>query len=259
MDGELSRRRLLTAGKIPEAERALARSISIKPGYAALTNLGEVKYLSGRYAEAVALQRRAVQLDPSDHTTWGNLGQALLAEPATAAQAPEAFREAVDRVQRYIEIKSDDAKAIAALAWYRANLHQPDMARQLLARSVALGGEPGEVALYNAQTLALLGEFERARLRLAAARSAGSRVQIKGNPVLVASTDGRALDTSTTHALARAAATGPHEENEMVSKMKQARTTVQVPLDGGQFSRSGSRSLQFEGRAGPRPNLTEMS
>lgn len=175
----------LTAGQVPEAERALARSIAIKPSYAALTNLGEIKYLSGRFAEAVELQRRAVQLDPSDHTTWGNLAQAQLADPATAGQAPAAFREAAERAQRYIEIKTDDAKAVAALGWYRANLGQSGSARQLVVRSEALGGEPGEVALYNAQTLTSLGELGQARERIAAARTAGIvENRIAGNAAL---------------------------------------------------------------------------
>lgn len=175
----------LTAGQMQEAERALARSIAIKPSYTALTNLGEIKYLSGRYAEAVELQRRALQLDPSDHLTWGNLGQAQLAAPATADQAPASFREAADRAQRYVEIKTDDARAVAALGWYRASLGQSGSARQLVVRSEALGGEPGEVALYNAQTLAKLGEFDQARKRIAAARAAGIvESRIAGNAAL---------------------------------------------------------------------------
>ncbi len=201
----------LTAGQVRDAEHALARSIAIKPGYAALTNLGEIKYLSGRYAEAAALQQRALQLDPSDHTTWGNLGQALLANPATAAQAPAAFQQAVERAQRYIEIKSDDAKIIAALAWYHANLDQPALARQLLLRSEALGGEPGEVALYNAQTLVLLGDFQQARQRLDAARGAGIvEYRIRGNPVLgrLAAVAGAAYQRKT-QAFAPSIRTGP--------------------------------------------------
>ncbi len=175
----------LTAGRIPEATRALTRSIAIKPSYAALTNLGEIKYQSGRYAEAVELQRRAVQLDPSDHLTWGNLGQAQLADPATRGQASEAFREAAERAQRYVEIKTDDAKTLAALGWYRANLGQSALARQLVIRSETLGGEPGEVALYNAQTLVSLGEFKQARKRIAAARAAGIvESRIAGNAAL---------------------------------------------------------------------------
>lgn len=201
----------LTAGQVAEAERALARSIAIRPSYAALTNLGEIKYLSGRYAEAVELQRRAVRLDPSDHLTWGNLGQAQLADPATAGEAPAAFREAAQRAQRYVEIKTDDAKTLAALGWYRANLGQAQLARQLVVRSEALGGEPGEVALYNAQTLVALGDLDQARERVAAARAAGIvESRILGNAALhriIA--DARAADSSKTGKTAPSSSNGP--------------------------------------------------
>ncbi|WDS37268.1 tetratricopeptide repeat protein [Pseudoxanthomonas sp.] len=175
----------LTAGQVQDAERALVRSLAIEPGYVALTNLGEIKYLSGRYAEAVELQRRAVQMDPSDYVTWGNLAQAELADPASTRQAKQAFAQAAERAQRYVEIKADDAKVLAALAWYQANLGQPALARQLMARAEALGSEPGEVALYNAQTLVALGDPGQAARRIAAARAAGIVEQrISGNAAL---------------------------------------------------------------------------
>ena len=201
----------LTAGQVPEAVRALGRSIAIKPTYAALTNLGEIEYLSGHYAEAVALQKRAVQLDPSDYLSWGNLAQAQLADPATAGQASQAFREAARRAQRYVEIKADDAKTLAALGWYRANLGESLQALQLVARSEALGGEPGEVALYNAQTLASLGELDEARKRIAAARAAGIvENRIAGNAALrsIRATDGR-VDPAKTLETAPSNGNGP--------------------------------------------------
>ncbi|MER8207551.1 hypothetical protein, partial [Acinetobacter baumannii] len=82
----------------------------------------------------------------------GNLGDALLADPATAAQARDAFREAAELAQRYVELKPEDAKALAALGWYRANLGQREAAVALARRAEALGGEPAEVAFYNAET-----------------------------------------------------------------------------------------------------------
>ena len=201
----------LTAGQVPEAARALGRSIAIRPSYAALTNLGEIEYLSGHYAEAVQLQRRAVQLDPSDHLTWGNLGQAQLADPATAGQASASFRQAAERAQRYVDIKTDDAKALAALGWYRANLGESLAARQLVLRSEALGGEPGEVALYNAQTLASLGELDEARKRIAAARAAGIvESRIVGNAALRSlGTAAAAADSAKTRETAPSNGDGP--------------------------------------------------
>jgi len=175
----------LTAGQVPEAERALVRSLSIGPSYSALTNLGEIRYMTGRHSEAVELQQRAIKLAPTYHMTWGHLGRAQLAYAATARQAPESFAQAAEHAQRYIQINADDAKALAALGWYRANLGQPESALELVARSEELGGEPGEVALMNAQTLARVGESAQARERITAARAAGIfEMRISGNAVL---------------------------------------------------------------------------
>ena len=163
----------MNAGDNASASHALERSVAIKPGYAALSNLGELKYQAGDYAAAARLHRRATALEPNDFLPWGNLGDALLARPATAGQARVAFSEAAGRAQRYVDIKSDDAKALAALGWYRANLGQADLALELVKRSEALGSEPTEVALFNAQTLVTLGALDQARRRVAAARAAG--------------------------------------------------------------------------------------
>jgi Flp pilus assembly protein TadD len=75
--------------------------------------------------------------------------------------------------QRYVEIKPDDAKALAALGWYRANLGERSRARELVVRSEALGTERGEVAVYNAQTLMAIGSESEALKRVASARQAG--------------------------------------------------------------------------------------
>ncbi|GHE25038.1 tetratricopeptide repeat protein [Vulcaniibacterium thermophilum] len=164
---------LLTAGSNEAAMRALERAAAIEPDAGVLSNLGTLKYQGGDYAGAAALYRRAARLSPGNHQLLGNLGDALLADPATAAQARDAFREAAELAQRYVELKPEDAKALAALGWYRANLGQREAAVALARRAEALGGEPAEVAFYNAETFALLGDRDAARARLQAARAAG--------------------------------------------------------------------------------------
>jgi TolB-like protein/DNA-binding winged helix-turn-helix (wHTH) protein/Flp pilus assembly protein TadD len=163
----------LVAGNNATATQALERSLEIEPSDAVLSNLGTIRYQAGEYAAAADLYRRATALNPGDFVIWGNLGDALVADPATATQARDAFREAASRAQRYVEIKPDDAKALAALGWYRANLEETVQAKELVRRSEALASEPAEVALFNAQTFALFGDVEQARRRVAAARAAG--------------------------------------------------------------------------------------
>lgn len=106
--------------------------------------------------------------------TWGNLGVALRADPtANAADTHKAFEEAATRAEHYLQVKSDDARAVAALGLYHVVLGDPARARALVTRAEALHDQPGEVALLNAEILALLGDVEPARQRLATARAAG--------------------------------------------------------------------------------------
>ena len=167
----------LVNGDTVHAGEAFERSLLIKPNYAALSNLGSLKYEAGAYAVAADLYRHAAEIDPDDYRIWGNLGDALSALPATAAQAREPYRHAAQLAQRYVDIKTDDAHALSLLSWYRANLGEAEAARGLLARAEALGTEPGEVAFFGAQALALLGDAAGARERLARARAADVSAQ----------------------------------------------------------------------------------
>ncbi|MFP5373824.1 MAG: tetratricopeptide repeat protein [Gammaproteobacteria bacterium] len=175
----------LAGGDAAGAEQAFARSLEIEPSYAALSNLGTLRYEQGRYPEAAALFRRAAALDPEDFRVLGNLGDALAAVPATAAEAADAYRRAAEMAGRYLAIGADDAEALAWLAWYRANLGEAAAARELAARAESLQPERGEVAFVVAQTLALLGDAEAARARLDRARRLDvPESRIRASPLL---------------------------------------------------------------------------
>ena len=195
----------LEAGNDAAAEAALEHAIGIAPAMETLTNLGQLKYQHGDYAAAVALQRRATALGPEDFRVWGNLGEALRADPASgAADARQAFAEAATRAEAYLKVKPDDAGAVAALGLYRASLGEAAVARQLVARAEALHGQPGEIALLNAETLALVGDLAAARQRLLAARAAGmADTLIAGNDTF------RRLGLSPPSAAGRPAGTEP--------------------------------------------------
>lgn len=167
---------LMVDGDTDAAAVALRKSVGIEPSDSALSNLGTLEYQAGRYEEAGRLYRQAIELNPGDFMLWGYLGDALLADAATAARAREPFAEAAARAGRYLDIRPDDAQALAALGWYRANLGEHARAKALAERAGAHAGEGAdsvEVALYNAQTLAGLGDVDGARRQLQAARQAG--------------------------------------------------------------------------------------
>ncbi|MGN6383485.1 MAG: tetratricopeptide repeat protein [Dyella sp.] len=163
----------LEAGDSAAAAKALERAVAIKPDAASLTNLGLINYQQGDYAAAIALRRRAAALSPQDFLMWANLGEALQADPAQTAAARDAYRKAADLAVNYLKLKPDDAAGWASLGLYRAMLGDGAAARELVGRAESLTGDPGEVALINAETLAALGDLAQARLRLNRARAAG--------------------------------------------------------------------------------------
>ena len=163
----------LEAGDSAAAAKALERAVAIKPDAASLTNLGLIKYQQGDYTAAIALRRRAAALSPQDFLMWANLGEALQADPAQTAAARDAYRKAAEFAAQYLKLKPDDAAGWASLGLYRAMLGDGAAARELIQRAESLAGDPGEVALINAETLAVLGDLPQARLRLNRARAAG--------------------------------------------------------------------------------------
>lgn len=175
----------LAAGNNAEAESALERSNAIEANYAAVSNLGTLKYQTQDYVAAASYYRQAIQLDPGDFYPWGFLGDALIADPKTESQAKSPFSEAAIRAQRYVQVKPEDAKALAALGWYRANLGEQALARDYVSRSEALNTDRGDVALFNAQTLALIGDVAGARQRVDVARKNGvAQTLIASNAIL---------------------------------------------------------------------------
>jgi TolB-like protein/DNA-binding winged helix-turn-helix (wHTH) protein/Flp pilus assembly protein TadD len=164
---------LVAAGDDEGAEAALRRSLAIEPNEASLSNLGTLRYQKGDYAGAAELYRRANALNPGEFVYLGYLGDALDADPRTVAQAREPYMQAAGLAQRFVDAKPDDAYALAALGWYRAQLGERDAALRLAGQAASLGREPGEVAMLNATTFAVLGLQDRARDALRTAQDSG--------------------------------------------------------------------------------------
>ena len=163
----------LANGDTAQAGRAFGMSLSIEPNAGALTNLGAMRFDAGDYAQAAEMFQRAATLQPDDYLHWGNLGDALAASPSTAARALVPYRRAAELAQAYVQVKGNDAYALAALAWYRANLGDRGQALAALKTAQATGDQPGEVALWCAQVLFLLDDRPGADRCVADAREHG--------------------------------------------------------------------------------------
>ena len=175
----------LAAGDHDAARDAFQRSIAVRPTDAALNNYGELRLLEGDFAGAAALFKQALDVDDADFLIWGNLANALQAQPEQADQAAGFYVEAAHRARRYLELDPGNAQALAALGWYEASLGHSEEAVELASRASSLAPGNAEVALLNAQTYARAGDVEAARVQVALARKAGiSAPRLASNPFL---------------------------------------------------------------------------
>ena len=154
---------LVAAGRNEEAEPILLRSIQLAPNASSFSNLGEIRYQAGRYDDAAGMFGQASRLDPTDFMYLGFLGDSLAAAGRSPEEVAQAYGEAEALASNYVRLKPVDALATASLAWYSANLGKREEALEHAAKAAELGGEPGEVAMLNAQTHALLGDMAGAR------------------------------------------------------------------------------------------------
>ena len=93
---------LMRQGKYREAEAACRRAIELKPGLAdAHGNLGNTLALQGNYAQAEAAYRKAIELGADLPETYCNLSGALMGQ--------QKYREAEAACRKAIELKPDFA------------------------------------------------------------------------------------------------------------------------------------------------------
>ncbi|HET6603364.1 MAG TPA: serine/threonine-protein kinase [Xanthomonadaceae bacterium] len=173
---------LLLLGRLQEASEALYRSVAIEATHGALNNLAIVRFNLGDYTEAAALFRRAVPL-ARDFRTRGNLADALSQLPHETEATHREYARAAAEAEAWLQDNPDDARAMATLAWFRANLGEAEAARALLARAEQGGGN--EVLVRAAEVHAHLGDLDAARQRVEQALQAGHALEtLRALPVL---------------------------------------------------------------------------
>lgn len=164
---------LLAAGDLAMAKQALHRAAVIAPTYVTFTNLGEIAYRTGHYAEAADFARQAIALDARDALVWSNLGDALSAIGATSSEVRKAYTGCARLLSAYVAGSKADPASLAQLAWCRANLGEAAAASGLVERAIRQPDPTGEAAFAAAATWAQLGDLAKARTALQAARAAG--------------------------------------------------------------------------------------
>jgi serine/threonine-protein kinase len=124
----------------------LQRSLEIRPGYEAYNNLGTAQLNMERYADAAASYTEALKFDDKDPVVWGNLGEAYYwAVPRQAERAAAAYREAVKRAKKLLEVNPRNAPLLASMARFHAMLGEREAALDSLGQAVSLAPNSPDV------------------------------------------------------------------------------------------------------------------
>jgi serine/threonine-protein kinase len=123
--------------KIPDAERALRKSLELNPSFAAYANLGFLYTQQGKYAESAAMTEKALALNDKDYLIWANLANAYswLKEPTKLEAARSKELELLELAAKS---KPNDAQVQASLGALYAQKKMRDQALVRLQTALAM-------------------------------------------------------------------------------------------------------------------------
>jgi protein O-GlcNAc transferase len=134
---------------------SLERAVRTDPGNVLFAaNLGAAYFEEGRWADAEATCRAAIDLNPQRAESWYGLGNALAGQ--------SRWREAAEAYERGLGLNPDlpNGDAVAAQAWRLAGVPERAAMRYMRSITGVQGRDDPELLTATAQTLAQLGQMD---------------------------------------------------------------------------------------------------
>lgn len=143
--------------KIPDAEKALRKSLELSPSYPAYANLGYLYLQQGRYADSAAMTEKALRFNDRDYVGWENLALAYswLNQKDKVVAARE--RELV-LIEEMAKLKPQDANLQVGLGFLYAKKNLPDRAIPRLQSALALAPDDPGVLISAGDIYEVLGQ-----------------------------------------------------------------------------------------------------
>jgi tetratricopeptide (TPR) repeat protein len=139
----------LQLGRYDDALSNLQKSAQIQPSFFAYSSLSEVLTAQGKFADAVEMSKKALDLNPTNYVAWGNLASAYLWSQGDHDEAMKAYAKAIELAEVSRKDTPEDARLLANLGGYYAEIGRSDRSLPLLRQAVALAPSNPSV-LYGA-------------------------------------------------------------------------------------------------------------
>jgi tetratricopeptide (TPR) repeat protein/predicted Ser/Thr protein kinase len=149
-------------GKYADAIPLLQRSLDIRKTADATSNLGTAYFQLHRYADSATAFEQCTVIDPQNYLMWGNLGDAYYWSAGRRAEAMGAYSKAIALGKEKLKVNPRDAEVLSSLSMYYAMRREQRPALDNL--ETALRVSPNNPALlFNAGiTYGQLGDTQHA-------------------------------------------------------------------------------------------------
>jgi len=160
-------------GKYAEAIPLLQRSLEIRKTANATSNLGTAYFQLHRYADAAAAFEQSTELDPKDYVFWGNLGDAYYWAPGRRAEAAAAYAKGIALGEQELRVNPRDTQVLSSLAMYHAMRGERKLALDQVEAALQLNSKSPDLLFNAGIAYQQVGDTQRALDALEKAVAAG--------------------------------------------------------------------------------------
>lgn len=174
-----------TMGRNELAIAMLKKSLEIKPTATAASNLGYIYFYQDKYAHAMTMFEKGIELGKNDYVSWGNLADTYRYTPGYQEKAQQAYQRAIQLSEKELEINPKDSEILSVLAHYYALSGEYKKALDKIAKARKLAPNNVEVLRKAVFVFELTNQRDQAFQALEEyIRRGGSMEEIRKDPDL---------------------------------------------------------------------------
>jgi tetratricopeptide (TPR) repeat protein len=170
-------------GRYEEAAGVFEYLLTIEPTPSLFSNAGTVCFYQGQYAKAVEMYEKAIEGGVNDHVIWGNLADGYHMLPGSSAKAQQAYRRAIEQVEKSLQVNPRDAAAHCDLAFYLVKFGDKGRALKEVETALELDRSNVNIGVRSAVVYELAGHRDQALQSLSEAIHRGYAIkEIESEP-----------------------------------------------------------------------------
>jgi serine/threonine protein kinase/Flp pilus assembly protein TadD len=200
--------------KLDDARQDFKKILDLGPDADTYAALGDVLQLEGKYDDAIQMDKKARDLDPTNPQTWANLASAYIWKGNMHTEAVEAYEQAIKLAEAERAKSPADVDILTDLAAYYASVGAKDKSLPLVRKALALTSNNPSIDYRAGETYELLGQRDKAIPLISMALAKGTRVnEFQRSPELASLRSDPAFTTAMAKAKADAVVDSSHKSN----------------------------------------------